>query len=186
MHSTKALVADANLREPEKHALLTSRRRSAIAIQHREFGSITINDNRPLAMESLATCLDDGLTPEDWLNLLNARVFFFTHPVRLDSLRNATATRTTDKIVLAFDTLRLARHYADAIEVAPFNTGNTMRRPALRGLDTFARLPETDYAQWRRRRGNKSPDKIQEVVTRGSVLNVPTYLATAVQDGAAP
>jgi hypothetical protein len=38
---------------------------------------------------------------------------------------------------------------------------------ARRGSATFAPLLETDYDQWKRRRGLRSPDRIKEVTVRG-------------------
>ncbi len=182
LHPAETLVLGADLTDRARQALLTSRQNDTITVRHPDYGVVTLNDNRPLVLQSLASCLDDDLTPEDWIGTLNRRVFFSTQSANLEALRKAAATRAAHKSVLVFDTLALARRYADRLEIAPFNTGNTMRRPARRGHGTFAPLLETDYRDWRLRRGNNSPDRIKEVTIRGSVLDVQTFL---VPDGKA-
>ncbi|MBA3326165.1 MAG: hypothetical protein H0T41_13150, partial [Rhodobacteraceae bacterium] len=82
------------------------------------------------------------------------------------------------QVTLVFDTLSLAREYADLIEIIPFNTGNTMRRPARRGAGAFAPLRSTEYQEWRLRRG-KTRDRIKEVVVRGSIPNAAQFLVAA-------
>ncbi len=73
LHPPAALVAEGPFDAVERLAILSRRRPRPVTFLHRRFGTVTINDNRPLAVGSLADCLDDGLTPEDWITMLSAR-----------------------------------------------------------------------------------------------------------------
>ena len=132
-------------------------------------GGVTLGDNGPLSPARLAACLDDGLAPEDWLAMLNDRVFFYVNPRHWRGFVASRRAKGQDTAVLAFDASRLlTAHWARA-EIAPFNTGSTLRRPPRRGRATFAPLDGLDWEDWRRRRGNARPDAVREVTVRGGV-----------------
>ncbi|WP_298438079.1 hypothetical protein [uncultured Jannaschia sp.] len=56
---------------------LAGRRARPVAATLPDGTPITITDNGPLSLRKLATKLEDGLTPEAWLAMLNDRVFFW-------------------------------------------------------------------------------------------------------------
>jgi hypothetical protein len=150
--------------DPSMRGELERRRRHAsAALDHPLHGRAVLSDNLPLSEAKLGRVLDDGLTPGDWLQLLNRRVFFWADEGHAMNLRNARAYRDQPRRLLVFDTAALAERYPEAIEIAPINTGATLHQPARRGLATFAPLLSTDYGVWRRRRGLKAPDRIKEV-----------------------
>lgn len=153
----------------------------AVPFIHRSLGEIVISDNIPLSESKLFKVLDDNLTPADWLALLNARVFFFPHRGPLMRLTNARENRGKAKDILVVDTEKLAASYANAMDIAPINTGNTNHAPARRGLATFAPLLETDYATWRRRRAKKTPDTIKEVSVRQSILDISVFVVEVIR-----
>ena len=68
-----------------------------------------------------------------------------------------------------YDTARLLAPVWPLAEIAPFNTGATIRQPPRRGLGTFALLDGLDFGAWRRARGRKTPDSIKEVTVRGCI-----------------
>ena len=101
------------------------------------------------------------------MTLLNRRTYFWTSEKRVAGLRSAKGMRDAARSVLVVDTLSLAETHADAVEIAPFNTGATIHQSPRRGLWTFTPLADVDYPVWQRRRAVKSPDTIVEVtVTR--------------------
>ena len=158
-----------------RRADLTTRRRPAeIRLEHPAHGTAVLSDNLPLSERALAACLDDGLAPRDWLNLLNDRVFFWADLDGLARLLKARINRGRPREVLVIDTLGLARAHAGRVEVSPINSGSTLRRPARRGRATFAPLSAMSYAEWRRRRGGR--DRILEVVVRGGVADIARHL----------
>ncbi len=155
-------------------AIERQRRAAGVALQHPVHGRVVITDNKPLTEPALASCLDDGLSPADWLALLNKRVFFWADEESVGRLLGAGLNRTRQRLVLVIDTLALARRHAPRIELAAINTGATMRRPARRGLSTFTPMLAHDYPTWRRLRGGL--DHIREVTVVGTVTEIETLL----------
>lgn len=158
----------------ERVAIERRRRPDRVRIEHPVHGHATIADNLPLTEKALTGCLDDGLSPEDWLIELNRRVFFWPTADDLAGHLSARLNRGREKLVLSVDTLALARAHADRIELAAINTGSTIRKPARRGRGTFTPLAAHPYAQWRRLRGGL--DRIREVTVVGGVPDVMAFL----------
>lgn len=158
----------------ERVAIEGRRRPAGVALAHPVHGRAVITDNLPLSEAALASCLDDGLAPADWLAMLNGRVFFWPDEAGLGRLLDARLNRGRDRLVLVLDTLSLARRHAARIELAAINTGSTIRRPARRGLSTFTPLGRHGYQAWRRLRGGR--DRIREVTVVGGVGAVAEHL----------
>lgn len=73
--------------------------------------------------------------------MINARVFFWLDPDRLNRQRAACGSRP--QVVIAIDTAPLIAAHKDRISLSPINTGNARRKPARRGAATFV-----PYANW--------------------------------------
>ena len=132
--------------EGEARDRLERRRRpTAFSISHPRHGTVVLNDQSPMTEAALARCLDDGLSPGDWLAVLNRRVFFWCDEAGLSRLLRARANRARALEVLVADTLSLARAHAKRIEISPINSGATLRRAARRGLGTFTPMLELSY-----------------------------------------
>ena len=58
-------------------AMPDARRARAIPVTLPGGHAARITDNAPLSERRLAAILDDGLSPADWIAMLNARVFFW-------------------------------------------------------------------------------------------------------------
>jgi hypothetical protein len=183
LYPTRSLIG--HLPITEQRNMARGRRSAAVTIKHPEFGRVVLNDNISINEVKLSKCLDDGLAPPDWLELLNSRVFFFTKSINLEKLQNARAIRSQARDRFVVDTHRLATAYAKLIEIAPINTGNTYHAPARRGLGTFSPLLKTNYAEWRRRRPKKSVDTIAEVVIRGPVPDFEKFILEFIPGRAA-
>jgi hypothetical protein len=145
-------------------------------LSHPVHGTAVLTDNAPLDDRKLARVLDDGLTPDGWRRVLAARVFFWTSEAEAQRLAHARLNRGEPRALLVLDTLSLARAHGARMEIAPINTGQTLYVPARRGSATFAPLLQTDYDQWKRRRGLRSPDRIKEVTVRGPVPDAEAHL----------
>jgi hypothetical protein len=165
-----ALLALFDVDVVRQAALTTARRPREVRIEHPVYGTAILNDNLPLSERALASCLDDGLRPQDWFGLLNARVFFWAGANGLDRLLGARMNRNRPREVLIFDTLSLARAHAERIEISPINSGSTIRKAARRGRTTFTPLLAKSYPEWQRQRGKR--DRILEVVVNGSVPDI--------------
>lgn len=156
--------------------LVKQRRPEAVALSREGVGRVFLNDNVPLHESKLARCLDDGLTPSDWLLMLNSRVFFWATADRVHRFLGATGAKGRNREVLTFDTLRLASACAASVELCPINSGSTAHNPTRRGLATFTPLTLHSMDQWRRLRGRKSLDKVAEVVVRDGVPDAQRFL----------
>jgi hypothetical protein len=139
-------------------------------------GGVTLGDHGPLNETRLAACLDDGLTPADWIAMLNDRVFFYVDPGRWQSFVASRRKKGQDTTVLTFDAAPLLAAHRACAEITPFNTGATVHVPPRRGRGTFAPLDGLDWERWRRVRGRASPDTVKEVAIRGGVPDAGAYL----------
>jgi hypothetical protein len=101
---------------------------------------VHVRDQKPMPFQALAQCLI-GMTPSEWYQLMNSKVFFWLCPDRLNRQRRACNPRP--QVVLIVETQRLLDRYAEKISLSPFNTGNARRKPATRGRSTFV-----PYAIW--------------------------------------
>ncbi|MBX9785832.1 MAG: hypothetical protein K2Y08_00695 [Alphaproteobacteria bacterium] len=168
--------------DKEKRTIIeTQRRSSSMVIEHSRYGRAIINDNLPLNEKSLAKCLDHGLTPADWLRILNSRVFFWASQDGLDRLLGARLNRNRVREVLVIDTLSLAKAYTDQMELCPINSGATIRKAARRGLNTFSPLGQYSFNEWSRLRGQR--DHIREVTVRDAVPDIANYILDVLSVG---
>lgn len=127
------LVAAARLTRARREALQRTQRLEHTLLPN----GVHIRDQRPMPPAALERCLHD-MRPADWYALLNARVFFWLDPERLNRQRAACAQRP--QVVLAVDTAALVAAYAQRIALTPINTGNARRKAARRGAATFVPL----------------------------------------------
>jgi hypothetical protein len=153
-----------------------ARRPTRMRLSHPLHGTAVLTDNAPLHDRKLAPVLDDGLTADGWRRILAARVFFWASEAEAQRLAGARLNRGEPRALLVFDTLSLTRAHGSRVEITPINTGQTLYVPVRRGSSTFAPLLETDYEEWKRRRGLRSPDKIKEVTVRGPVPDAEAHL----------
>lgn len=177
--SSEELLRRAGFAEAEVASRIRRLRPSPEVVQGTLIGPVVLNDNSPLNEKKLAGCLEDGLAPAEWIAMLNQRVFFWVDEKRCHALRDAKALKgRRPRDVLVFNTASLLAGLTDRVEMAPFNTGNTLHDPVKRGLTTFTPLGEMSFAEWRLRRSQRkvSPDAIVEVVVRDAVPDVAEHL----------
>ena len=166
--SPLALAESLGLSEADREAVLSGTRPVITTLAP----DVILNDNSPLQSGPLLRCLRNGLAPDDWKRALNSRVFLFTKGREARAFANAAASRDRARDVWAFDGLAFVEHFLDRMEVTPFNTGATTRKPPMRDLSTFAPVAGLDFEEWRMRRaraGEKTtPDTVREVCVRHS------------------
>jgi hypothetical protein len=130
LHSASTLLDLAGIHGEDRERLEKHQR-----LTHTELpNGVQLRDQRPMPSVALATCLI-GIVPSEWYALINARVFFWLDPARLNRQRAACNPRP--QVVLTVDASKLVAAYAEKIAVTPINTGNARRRPAMRGAATF-------------------------------------------------
>lgn len=176
--STETLLRRAGLAEAEVQKRIRRHRKEREVLETAAIGRVVLNDNSSLQMGKLARCLDDGFTAEDWLAMLNRRVFFWVTKAKAETFANAAINRGNPRELRALDTARVVAASAGRVQIAPFNTGNTLFNAVRRGLATFTPLGTMPYAQWRqlRRDHKSSPDEVVEVVFLDGVPDVARHL----------
>lgn len=130
--------------EGERRRTIESHRRPEISsVEHPGLGAALIRDNKPMQEASLRRCLE-GMSPREWYETLNRRVFFWVEWVRLMRFLNARSYRKRPHVVLEVDTAGLVERHAERISLSRINSGST-RGCARRGPDTFRRI--ADYPE---------------------------------------
>lgn len=158
----------------DRRSIERRRRPAGVPLGHPVHGAAVITDNLPLSEKALRSCLDDGLSPEDWLLLLNRRVFFWSDEDNLAGHLGARFNRGRERLVLVLDTLSLVRRHFEHVELCAINSGSTIRKPARRGLSTFVPVRRHGYEDWRRLRGGR--DRLREVTVVGGVPDIADHL----------
>ncbi len=168
----------------EARAVIEARRRPrAVALDHPELGRAVVRDQGPMDDRGLRQCLRDGLAPEDWYRVLNARVFFWLTRSRLTRLLAARPYRGKAHDVLELDAAALVRAHMPQVTLSPINSGATRPFPAPRGKDTFLPVPDYPYAAWRMRRPRG--ERAVELAVTGGVPDIERFvLRVSVMRGA--
>ena len=136
LHSASTLLDIAGITGPDRERLEREQRLTHTQLPN----GVQIRDQRPMPPSALAACLI-GITPSEWYALINAHIFFWFDPQRLNRQRGACEPRP--QVVLTLDADKLLTAYSDRIALTPINTGNARRRPARRGTATFV-----PYTTW--------------------------------------
>ena len=149
-------------------------RRQSEKITHAQYGSAVIRDQKPIVNETrLAKCLQ-GATPEEWLRLLNSKVFFWLDRARLDRLRSARAYRQQKHLILTLNTRKVVDDYSAQITLCAMNSGNCLPYPHNRSPASFSSIENFDYDMWRRKRGRR--EIIVECAVDSGIRDVRKYL----------
>jgi hypothetical protein len=167
---TQALLELFEVGDPQRSHLLTHRRPNAVTLTHQVHGTAVVRDNIPLTESKLGPALTD-MTVEDWLRLLNSRVFFWLQRERLTGLLGARAYRDKSHLVITVDTRQLLDAVGDAaVRLSRINSGSTAYRAMPRGSDTFKTI--ADYPHPARRRPLTSATDVAELCVLGVVRDV--------------
>jgi hypothetical protein len=179
--STTALLDLFEINGAERERIESKHRKDSIPILHRLYGSAVIRDQKPMSDAGLHRALRDGLTPEQWYRDLNSRVFFWLTEDRLSKLLNAKTYRGKRHTVLTLDTKLLLDLHSDRISLSPINTGCTKPFPHPRGKDTFLRLQDYRFAEWRTKRPLK--DSIVELAVDSGIPDLGEMVVEVKESG---
>ncbi|MCA1717173.1 MAG: hypothetical protein LC781_10160 [Actinobacteria bacterium] len=140
--STSALLDRFEVEGEERLAIESARRPGIVRVEHPEHGVALVRDNKPMQEKSLEKCLLE-MTPREWYEHLNRRVFFWATEERLLKHLNAKGNRDRLQLVLEVDTAELLRRHSERVTLSPINSGATFALgPAPRGPDTFRRIAD--------------------------------------------
>ncbi|HVF00748.1 MAG TPA: hypothetical protein VNA27_05335 [Rubrobacteraceae bacterium] len=138
--STSALLDRFEIEDEQRFTIESARRPEIVRIEHPEHGVALVRDNKPMQEKALERCLVD-MTPREWYEHLNRRVFFWVERKRLLKLLGARAYRDRPHLVLEVETAGLLERHAEQVSLSPINSGATFALgPAPRGPDTFRRI----------------------------------------------
>ena len=150
--STTAILDLCNVEGIERYALEANVRKEMCVVHHPDHGSFTLRDQKPLSVGKLVGCLRDGLTPEDWLRLINRKAFFWAGREKVEQLLRARAYREREHLVLKINTRTLVTAHEDRVTLAAMNTGSTSPMAHPRGRDTMLSLARFPYEERLRKR----------------------------------
>jgi hypothetical protein len=158
--STSALLDLYEINGNERFVIESKQRPKSIRIEHPVYGPAVIRDQKVLREDPLRGCLID-MTPQEWYELLNSKVFFWLTEERLIGLLSGREYRNRSHCVLTIDTSRLLDAHLNRIRLSPINSGSTIYRPQPRGRATFLTLDDYPFEDRRRKRG--IPNAIAEL-----------------------
>lgn len=178
--STSALLDLFEVDGERRTAIESRRRPESVRLDHYQLGGAVVRDQKPMDDGGLLRCLKDGLTPREWYEVLNARVFFWLTKKRLLLLLNAGAYRDKVHDVLEVDTASLVADHRINITLAPINTGCTKPMPRERGRDTIVRIDDYPYAEWKAK-GRSRFERVVELAVSPGVPNIEDYVRRVVE-----
>lgn len=98
--STTALLDLYELSGPQRYNIESCHRPSSIPLERHDLPPAVVRDQIPMSDAGLRRCLPNHLSPRDWYELLNAKVFFWLNVARLHRLTSARAYRNRSHDVL--------------------------------------------------------------------------------------
>jgi hypothetical protein len=172
--STSALLDLYAIRGSERAAIEKQHRPRNVELRKNGMPRAVIRDQIPMSDPGLERCLPKRLSPADWYELLNAKVFFWLTEDRLHRLTGAKAYRDREHDVLEVDTRSLIEAYQKKIWLCPINSGCTKPMPHPRDETTFSRIPDYPYENWRKKRSKG--ERIVELAVDHSVMDIRKYV----------
>ena len=140
--STSALLDRFEIEDEQRFAIESACRPEIVCLEHPEYGTALVRDNKPMQEKALERCLLE-MTPREWYEHLNRRVFFWVERKRLLKLLGARAYRDRPHLVLEVETAGLLKRHGERVLLSPINSGATFALgPAPRGPETFRRIAE--------------------------------------------
>lgn len=172
--STAALLDAYNVVDPRRGTLFSKRRPDSVPLVAAGLPGAVLRDQKPMRDSALAGCLDDGLTPQQWYELLNSRSFFWLSKQRVWRLLKAKAYRGVKQTVLTIDTAGLVQAHNEDIWLSPINSGSTLFNPQRRGLSTFKRVVDFPYAE--RKKSRTKENNVVELVVDHMVPDIADHV----------
>jgi hypothetical protein len=177
--STTALLNRYKISGSEREAIGSRRRPTNVCLESSDLGRAVVRDQSSMDDAGLRRCLDDGLSPVDWYQLLNTKVFFWFARERLLRLLNARTYRHQEHDVLVLDAKSLIKDYRNKVWLCPINSGCTKPFPCSRGHETFRRIPDYPYELWKTKR--KRGERVVELAVDHAVPDGARFVTRVVR-----
>ena len=172
--STSALLDLFQISGEQRRVIESERRPRSVQITHPTYGAAVIRDQKPMHETGLLKCLQDGITPSEWYETLNRRVFFWLSKDRLDRLLSARAYKKTQHCILTLSTEELLSNHAKNVTLSPINSGATLYIPQPRGKNTFLSVANYPFEEWVRKRNVENA--VVELVVDYAVPDVDKFV----------
>ena len=143
--STTELLKKCNIDDGERSSIERNWRSQGLHIPCGERGIVYIRDQIPMEPGELRRCLN-GMSPEEWYQLINGKVFFWTTMEDLQKFLSATQYRNKPHIVITVDTKAIVNLFFSSVSLSPINSGSTLYDPQkypgprTRDRNTFKRI----------------------------------------------
>jgi hypothetical protein len=141
LFSTTAVLDLFGIDGAERLALESSHRPEKVTLG-RDDRQIVLRDQKPMEASRLATGLINGVTPRQWYEAINNKVFFWVQEERLHGLLNARPYRALEHDVLVIDAASFVAAHENEIWLCHMNSGNTFPVPHKRDLSAFQRIAQ--------------------------------------------
>ncbi len=162
--STEALVDLFEVTGEERVALLSSHRPDSVRISHPSHGVAIVRDQKPMSLGGLMRSVRDA-TPEQFLEFINRRTFFWPTKARLSRMNGARAYRHDPHVVFVVRTESIVQRHRARILLSPMNSGATTPVPHDRSVAMFKSIELFDFDGMKR---NKL-ERIGELTVEGGV-----------------
>ena len=181
--STAALLDKYGVTGAKRQSIERTRRSESVRVEGAQLPAVIIRDQLPMDDVGLRRALPENVTPADWYELLNRKVFFWLSRDRLTTLMSARAYRDRPQDILEVDTASLIAAYTEKIWFCPINSGCTKPFPHPRTPAVFSRIGDYPYERWRacRRKG----ERVVELAIDYAVPDIRQYVkrVTSMQAG---
>ena len=137
---TSALPDRFEARGCERKKIASRHRPKSVTLCHPKHGVAVIRDQKPMGDVAPRKAFPDDMKPGDWYKILNSMVFFW--PTGKGLMGVLSAYKGERHMVLVVRTRNLLEAREDGAFLSPINSGNTRRKPAHRGRNTFYRIGE--------------------------------------------
>lgn len=169
--STSAILDRHRISGHEREIYESRHRPGKIPVRSPHFPRTVLRDQIPMSDASLKNCLNDGLSPQDWYEFLNAKTFFWATYDRLLKLLNADAYKNDEHDVLIVDTASLIKAHANQITLCHINSGCSKPWVHMRSKNVFQSIE--DYPAKRNGRPQKT---VAELVVEYGVPDIAQHV----------
>lgn len=174
LKSARALLDEYGVQGEQREQLLSLRRSHSVPISAPGLPGAVLRDQKPMDDTRLAACLENGLTPRDWYELLNSLSFFWLSRSRIWTLLGARAYRGVTQTVLTVDTASLVAAHRQRIRLSPINSGATLFKPQLRGRSTFMKVVDFPFEE--RAKTRRTENNVVELVVDHAVPDLASHV----------
>ena len=176
--STSALLDLYSVEGRARSRIERAHRPACIEITKQDMPRAVIRDQIPMSDSGLRRCLPSRMSPADWYEILNRKVFFWFSEERLHKLTGARAYRDREHDVLVVNARSLIETHWTSVWFCPINSGCTKPVARRRDESVFARIEDYPYSYWRTKR--KRTDRVVEVAVDYAVPDIREHVRQVV------